>query len=189
MKKPNAWQSSAQWRAISSAAISAWNANRWRLPKCGAARKYDGRPCEQPALENGRCRYHGGRTGKGANWGKHRLPPKDAAQWEARLARKFAQIDRDTRRRAQRLAKLTPDQRRRYDAWVESHQPGPASERARRRANRKIAAEIRASLEKPDQKPVTPELAALDAERRRVEAERDRWLRQINTEPTGNVFE
>ena len=27
---------------------------------CGAARKYDGNPCQAKALANGRCKYHGG---------------------------------------------------------------------------------------------------------------------------------
>ena len=182
MRKPSAWQSSAQWRAISSAAISKWNANRWRLPKCGAARKHDGQPCEQPALENGRCRFHGGRTGKGANWGKHRLPPRNAAHWEARLAQKFAQIERDSRRRAQRLAKLTPEERQRYDEWAKSHSPGPAAERARRREDRKRAAELRAGLEKPDERPVSGELAELQRQAAALEEARDYYRRLAEQE-------
>jgi hypothetical protein len=31
-------------------------------PRCGANRKYDGRPCEGPAMPNGRCRMHGGKS-------------------------------------------------------------------------------------------------------------------------------
>jgi hypothetical protein len=31
-------------------------------PRCGAKRKYDGRPCQAPAMENGRCRLHGGKS-------------------------------------------------------------------------------------------------------------------------------
>ncbi|WP_330998553.1 HGGxSTG domain-containing protein [Ollibium composti] len=145
------------------------------MPKCGAKRKRDGEPCRNLAMSNGKCRYHGGCTGKGANWGKHRLPPKDAAQWEARLARKFAQIERDKRRRAQRLAAMSPEERRRYDAWVKSHQPGPAAERARRRANLKAAADLRAISERADARPLSPELAALEAERRRIEREALLW--------------
>ncbi len=30
------------------------------LPRCGARRKYDGKPCQAKALANGRCKYHGG---------------------------------------------------------------------------------------------------------------------------------
>jgi len=29
-------------------------------PRCGARRKRDGRPCQGPAMRNGRCRVHGG---------------------------------------------------------------------------------------------------------------------------------
>src|SRR3954447_14288243 len=50
-------------------------------PRCGARRKRDGRPCQGPAMRNGRCRVHGGlstgpRTAEGlarsrrSNW-KH----------------------------------------------------------------------------------------------------------------------
>ena len=29
---------------------------------CGAARKYDGKPCQAKALANGRCYLHGGKS-------------------------------------------------------------------------------------------------------------------------------
>ena len=31
-------------------------------PVCGARRKYDGQPCQNPAMRNGRCRMHGGKV-------------------------------------------------------------------------------------------------------------------------------
>ena len=31
-----------------------------RKVTCDAARKYDGNPCQAKALQNGRCKYHGG---------------------------------------------------------------------------------------------------------------------------------
>lgn len=31
-------------------------------PRCGARRKYDGLPCQCPAMPNGRCRLHGGKS-------------------------------------------------------------------------------------------------------------------------------
>src|SRR5687767_11503468 len=31
-------------------------------PRCGATRKYDGCPCQSPAMPNGRCRFHGGKS-------------------------------------------------------------------------------------------------------------------------------
>lgn len=31
-------------------------------PRCGAGRKSDGCPCQSPAMANGRCRLHGGKS-------------------------------------------------------------------------------------------------------------------------------
>lgn len=72
---------------------------------------------------------------------------------------------------------MSPHEKDRYDAWIRSHAPGPAAERARRREDRKRAAELRAILEKPDDKPVTPELAELEAKVAELEAARDRYLK------------
>lgn len=32
------------------------------LPKCGAKAKRTRKPCQQPAMRNGRCRLHGGKS-------------------------------------------------------------------------------------------------------------------------------
>jgi hypothetical protein len=38
--------------------------------KCGAKSKRTGKPCQAPAMKNGRCRLHGGKlTGSGAKKG------------------------------------------------------------------------------------------------------------------------
>ena len=43
------------------------------LSRCGARRKYDGKPCQAKALSNGRCKYHGGlSTGPKTLEGKRR---------------------------------------------------------------------------------------------------------------------
>lgn len=43
---------------------------RWAYhlsPRCGARRKYDGQPCQSPAVSGRvRCRLHGGARGSGA---------------------------------------------------------------------------------------------------------------------------
>jgi hypothetical protein len=31
-------------------------------PRCGAKRRHDGGSCQQPAMPNGRCRFHGGKS-------------------------------------------------------------------------------------------------------------------------------
>jgi len=36
-----------------------------RIPVCGARSKRTGNPCQQPAMPNGRCRLHGGKTPSG----------------------------------------------------------------------------------------------------------------------------
>ena len=42
--------------------------------RCGARRKRDGQPCQQPAMPNGRCRLHGGlSTGPQTAEGKARI--------------------------------------------------------------------------------------------------------------------
>ncbi len=33
-----------------------------KVARCGARSKRHGRPCQQPAMANGRCRFHGGKS-------------------------------------------------------------------------------------------------------------------------------
>ena len=62
------------------------------MPYCGAKTKRTGNPCRQPAMRNGRCRLHGGKTPRGvasANF-KHgrfsQLPERLAARYKEALA-------------------------------------------------------------------------------------------------------
>lgn len=34
----------------------------WSLPKCSANSKSTGEQCKQPAMKNGKCRFHGGKS-------------------------------------------------------------------------------------------------------------------------------
>lgn len=46
----------------------------WPGQRCGAHRKFDGQPCQNPAMPNGRCRLHGGKsTGPKTPEGKARM--------------------------------------------------------------------------------------------------------------------
>lgn len=195
MKKgqPNVWQGSTQWRMISREAIKDWNAKRGSLPKCGARRKRDGEPCQQLAQENGRCHFHGGRTGKGAKFHVHILPNGDAPDFEAKLQRKFKQIERDRKTQAKRRAAMSPKQLEAHQAWQEAHQPGSAAARTRDRLERQYVREIQANLGKLDERPITPELAELQAQAAHLEAERDRYRAMAmadQTQTTGNgVFD
>lgn len=181
-RQPNAWQQSAQWRAISREAIKRFNAQRWKMPKCGARRKSDGQPCQQLAGENGRCYLHGSRTGSGANWHVRQFPKGSTPTAEVRLQRKLAQIERDQRRLKKRLATFTADERKRYEEWHRTHQPGPPGPRARRRAERLAAARAREAFSRPDDRVPSPEIQDLQKQIAQIEAERDRVLNQIKAE-------
>lgn len=186
--RPSAWQQSAQWREISRAAISRWNARRPFLPKCGARRKRDGEPCQNLASANGKCRVHGGATPKADEWHRTQWPNGKAPDAERKLLAKLKRSERDQRRRDRRLAKMSPEEREAYDRWQRSHKPGSAAERARKRADRRAAADLRASTESAEARPVSPEVAALQAERMRLEAARDRLMRLLENQTDEGVF-
>lgn len=113
-RKPNAWQVSDAWRRIGSEAIRAFNAKRHLLPKCGARAKSTGEPCRQLALENGRCRWHGGRTPKGKQHGVRQFTPKPPSRqtrhdWPRAQGKINRFAHQDTRRR-RRVAMMTPEE-------------------------------------------------------------------------------
>jgi hypothetical protein len=129
------WSQSTQFRTMARGAIRTYNATRHTLPKCEAVRRTDGGLCQQIAMGNGRCYLHGGRTPKGKDW--HRPQPGADA---VKTQRKLKDMERAAKKRAKRLAAMTPDERKRYEEWQKSHRPGPpglrATERARRARNK-----------------------------------------------------
>lgn len=179
MKKgqPNSWQRSTQWRMISREAIRKWNAKRALLPKCGARRKRDGAPCQQLAGENGRCYFHGLRTGKGDKYHVHILPNGDAPDFGAKLHRKLRQIERDKKAQAKHRAEMTLEQLAAHQRWHETHAPGKAAARANKRQDRQQAKELRQRIENDKPRPVSPELAELQAEVAALEKARDHFRR------------
>lgn len=161
---------------------------------CGARTKSteDHRPCQNLALAgHERCRLHGAKTPKGDQWGLVQWPNGNAPDAEAKLQAKLKRIERDRKAKAKRLAAMSPEERQRHDQRAKTHAPGPAAERARRRDDRKRAAEIRASLEKRDDKPVSAELAELQRQKVALEAARDRYraIAQAEQQPTTGVFD
>ena len=160
---------------------------------CGARTKSteDHAPCKNLALAgHERCRLHGGATPKGDQWNLTQWPNGKAPDAEARLKAKLKRVERTRKEKAKRLAAMSPEERQRYDQRAKTHAPGPAAERARRRDDRKRAAEICASLEKPDDKPISAELAALQRQAAYLEAERDRYraMAQAQQQPNESVF-
>ncbi|WP_156376209.1 HGGxSTG domain-containing protein [Methylobacterium sp. Leaf117] len=121
-----AWRRSARFKAMGRAACIQFNRARQAAPKCGARKKSDGEPCQNPAMANGRCRLHGGRVPSGRAWHVVQLPPVDTPKFD----RKLTAVQKRTRALAKRLAAMTPEQRERYDRWRRTHKPGSASARS-----------------------------------------------------------
>jgi hypothetical protein len=176
--QPNGWQRSAQWRTISREAIRNWNAQRVTMPKCGARRKRDGEPCQNLAMANGRCRFHGGRTGKGDQWHRPRWPNGKRHDAEDKLKRKLADLERAEKKRRKRLAGMSPEERAAYEHWKKTHKPGPPSAREAARQRRQQDDALRASLAVPTTQPVNPEVARLDREIALLRAEADQMQRE-----------
>lgn len=115
---------------------------RWKTAaRCGALAKGTGESCKQLAMENGRCRWHGGLTPKGREWHRVQAAPS------GREAQKLDTIERRVKARARRLRKMTPEELERHEAWQRSHKPGPAARRAADRKQRRDNLEARAYFE------------------------------------------
>ncbi|MBY2969516.1 hypothetical protein [Rhizobium leguminosarum] len=132
-------------------------------------------------MANGRCAYHGGKTGRGAAWHKHGWPNGDAPDAEQKLARKLRDKARAAKKRAARLAAMTPEQRERHDAWQRTHPPGAAAARASDRTRRKHAVEMRALIDQP----APPGDAAIDQIQRAI----DELERQAAAVANVNIFD
>lgn len=141
---PNRWAGLVRWLATPegaahrAAALTKANAARKIALRCGAKAKHTGQPCKAIALENGRCKHHGGMSTKGDNWNVARLG-RDGLPIE-RAEKKIRELARRRERQAARVAAMTPEERVRYDAWCASHKPGRAADRAAARHDRDAAA-------------------------------------------------
>jgi hypothetical protein len=152
----------AEQRRQARRAILHWHRDiRRSRPKCSARRKTDGEQCQQLAMENGKCCYHGGRTPKKDDWHKPRWPNGKASNAEAKLVRKLKDLGKAAKKRAARLAAMTPEERARYDRWHAARQPGAPGPRARRRHERKQAEAARRSINGLREPAVSAEVEAL----------------------------
>src|SRR5258708_15305865 len=133
------WRKSAEFRGIARKSAKANLAKFNAAPRCGAARKRDGKPCCNPAMKNGRCGLHGGKTPSGRQWHVVQFPDCSTPAGEAKFNRKLRDQKKYAAKRALRLAGMTPQQPAKHDAWHRSHAPGaPAprnADRERRRQN------------------------------------------------------
>lgn len=164
-----AWARSSRFRETGRAMMKRFNLLRAFGPKCGARTRRDGHPCQHPAMANGRCFRHGGRTPKGDQWHQPQWPDADAPNWEAKLHRKLRDRERAAKKRAVQLKAMTPEERAAHGAWQRAHKPGSAAKRTMARKERADAAAFRAVI---DARP----LPQTKAETARQELERVRQL-------------
>jgi hypothetical protein len=127
------WRRSARFRQIAREGCRANLAKLGAAPRCGAKRKRDGRPCQNPGMRNGRCDRHGGKTPCGDNWHTTIWPDCSTPAGAKKFNRKLQQLQKRAEERAARLAVMTPERRAKYDAW---HRTRPRGAAALRRAAR-----------------------------------------------------
>lgn len=189
--RQKAWDSHGL-REVGRAVLDRFNKEvRPHLQKCGAKSRSTGEPCRAPVVPGkNRCRWHGGLVPSGDQWHTLQWPKPDAKDWQKKLNEKLKRDERNRRRKERRLAKMSPEQRAKYDEWLKYRRPGSKVERSKPRAAKKAAEEFKALTEQPEQ-PVSPELAALQAHAAYLEAERDRYraLAQAEQQPTTGAFD
>lgn len=121
-------------------------ATRHLLAKCTAMAKSTGEQCRDLAMPNGKCFRHGGATPKGADWHKKQWPNGKRPDAIAKAEAKIRAHAKKAKRRERLLAQMTPDERAAHEAWHRSHRPTSPADRARARADRAAAVEIREML-------------------------------------------
>lgn len=174
-------------RMIGREALLFWHRHqRQHAPRCGARSRQTGLPCKQIALANGRCHWHGGRTPKGDEWHKPRWPKPGTPNAERKLQRKLRDLERARRRREERLARMSDDERAAYERWHKARPVGSAGKRRAERERRQQAAEAREAtteaLAAP--RPPSPDVERLDRLIEALEAQ----LETLRSSPAFDVF-
>jgi hypothetical protein len=185
------WSKSNEFRQIARRSAKANLATFHKAPRCGAVRKRDGAPCCNPAMKNGRCGIHGGKTPSGRQWHVVQYPDCSTPAGEAKFNRKLRDRARILRKRAARLAAMTPEQRARHDAWHRSHAPGGGGPRSAERVQRRQSAEIRLLLAREaSPSTIDPELVRLEAKIAALKTERAQLQGsgQVATVAKGGIF-
>jgi hypothetical protein len=141
--------------------IQAYNNIRDQRPACGAKSRTTGEQCRQRAMQNGKCAWHGGKTPSGAAWHKMTIPDGDRIDAVEKLDAKLRDHRKAERKRARRVAAMSPEELSAYKSWKRSHKPGTLASRARIRAERDQAAAARELLARPAR---PPSAEALDLE-------------------------
>jgi hypothetical protein len=158
------WRKSSTFRQIARNSAKTNLAKFKAAPRCGAARKRDGKkPCRNPAMKNGRCGLHGGRTPRGRQWHVVQLPDCSTPAGEAKFNRKLRDQKRYAVKRAARLAVMTIEQLAAHAAWHRSHAPCAAATRNAERERARQNAETRLLVTRePSQRVSDPETARIE---------------------------
>ncbi len=182
-KQLDRWRKSTAFRQIARKSARKNLKLLGQRPKCGAKRRRDGQPCTNPAMKNGRCAIHGGKTPSGRQWHVVQYADCSTPAGEVKFSRKLRQQKRYAAKRAARLAAMTPEELARHKAWHRTHRPGLfAAVRSADREQVRQNAEARALFNQaPSSRPLNPEaervdaaLAAARAELARLEAKAGR---------------
>lgn len=132
-RRPGHSQRQRVWNSSPACAAAGRDGSRKALelrdtvPKCGARRKGDHLPCQNLALENGRCRLHGGLTPKGEAWHRPRWPGPGAPV--AKMDKKLRELERRRKRREAQLAAMSPEERARSEARGRALRPRTKAQR------------------------------------------------------------
>lgn len=168
--RQDAWAKSAQCAATLASARGAAAKAVALAPKCGARTKGSGRPCQLPVVEGrARCRRHGGATPRGADW--HRVQWGRPGMSTAQLEAKLRSLERRRKKRAAKVAAMTPDERQRFEARSKAMRPRTAAQRTAAvhdRATRAVFLEAQKRPPRPS--PHEAELRALQERRAALEA-------------------
>lgn len=155
------------------AEIRLWNRRRrhGHTPICGAKCRSTAEPCQNAPMKNGRCRLHGGATPRGDKW--HVPQPSSArgSDAERKFQRKLKRQQQLAKRRAERIAAMTPAEREAYDRWQRTHKPGKAAARENNRLLRTSNAWLRNLLAGDELIPAAD--SASDANNRKPEGSDD----------------
>lgn len=131
-----AWTQSAEFRAMARRQMRKLNAERALLPKCGATCR-DGHSCRQPVIRGRkRCYYHGGRTPRGDTWHKRVWPDRLSKNGGAKVFAKLNHLEHAAKQLANKIAAMSPAERKLYEKWRAAHKPGSAAQRRQYRAER-----------------------------------------------------
>ncbi len=174
-----------------NARVQAGKINRRRhlMPKCGAHAKTTGLPCQQPAMGNGRCYFHGGATPKGdGRWHRPIWPKMDTPEGIARFYKKGAELTDRNKKREREAKQRSPTQVAAYERWRATHAPTTAAHRAALREARRQAAQAIDVLKASSASPArSVDASAREAEIIDLRAQIRFWDREIEIAENWNT--